>query len=76
MNVAERDRLLVHRDVAVGAMERVPGGVLPALGETGEQEPRRRCRIDLDAWRNAQACNAAHKPQSTVVPPDPNVGVR
>ena len=44
-----------------GAVERVAGGILAALCEPREQESRGRGYVDLDAWRDAQAGNAAHR---------------
>ena len=57
----ERHGFLVHLDEAVRAVERVAGGILAALGEAREQESRGRGCVDLDAWRDAQAGNAAHR---------------
>ena len=50
----------MHGDPAVGPVEGVAGRVLPALGDAREQQPRGRGRVDLDAWRDAYACDTAH----------------
>ena len=57
----ERHGFLVHLDDAVRSVECISGGILPALGEPREQESRGRGHVDLDAWRDAQAGNAAHR---------------